>query len=394
MKLDEAIDLINEEELVEILEGLIRVPGHVNYDGQEKEISNYTADILKKEKINTEMQEVEPGRLNVIGKINGKNNGKSLVLNGHLDTVPPNDSMKSYEPKINGGKIYGLGTSDMKGAVAAMLYSLIIIKRASIELDGDLYFTGVIGEESGGTGTRFLINSGFRTDYFIVGEPTELKIVNSHKGCFLIDVIIEGKAAHASIPEKGANAIAAMGNFIYKINKEYIPELNKRIQQGVGCATLSYGIIQGGKKVNVVADKCILQIDRRWIASEKKEQLAKEIEKFLIDVCSENEDLKFYTVEKLPPDGYFGPFFLPENNEFVSMCKDAISMTGRKPLMSSMTGWTDGATILHAGIPGLILGPGSIEQAHTADEWVSLKEVTAAVKIYLSLIFKICINKN
>ena len=394
MKLDEAIDLINEEELVEILEGLIRVPGHVNYDGQEKEISNYTADILKKEKINTEMQEVEPGRLNVIGKINGKNNGKSLVLNGHLDTVPPNDSMKSYEPKINGGKIYGLGTSDMKGAVAAMLYSLIIIKRASIELDGDLYFTGVIGEESGGTGTRFLINSGFRTDYFIVGEPTELKIVNSHKGCFLIDVIIEGKAAHASIPEKGANAIAAMGNFIYKINKEYIPELNKRIQQGVGCATLSYGIIQGGKKVNVVADKCVLQIDRRWIASEKNKQLAKEIEKFLIDVCMENKDLKFYTVEKLPPDGYFGPFFLPENNEFVSMCKDAISMTGRKPLMSSMTGWTDGATILHAGIPGLILGPGSIGQAHAADEWVSLKEVTDAVKIYLSLIFKICINKN
>ncbi len=394
MKLNEVINLIDEEELVEMLEGLVRVPGHINYDVQEKEISIYTADILKKEKINTEMQEVEPGRFNVIGKINGKNNGKSLVLNGHLDTVPPNDSMKSYEPKINGGKIYGLGTSDMKGAVAAMLYSLIIIKRASIELDGDLYFTGVIGEESGGTGTRFLINSGFRPDYFIVGEPTELKIVNSHKGCFLIDVIIEGKAAHASIPEKGANAIAAMGNFIYKINKEYIPELNKRIQQGVGCATLSYGIIQGGKKVNIVADKCVLQIDRRWIASEKNEQLTKEIEKFLIDVCMENKDLKFYTVEKLPPNAYFGPFYLPENNEFVSICKDAISMTGIKPSMSSLTGWTDGATILHAGIPVLILGPGSIEQAHTADEWVSLKEVTDAVKIYLSLIFKICINKN
>lgn len=392
MKLDEAIDLIDEEELVEILKGLIRVPGHVNCISQEKEISNLTAEILKRENIDTELQEVEPSRLNVIGKISGKNKSKSLVLNGHLDTVPPNDSMKSYEPKINDGKVYGLGASDMKGAVAAMLYSLIIIKRKDIELDGDLYFTGVIGEESGGTGTRFLINSGFRPDYFIIGEPTELKIVNSHKGCFLLDVIIEGKAAHASMPEKGANAIAAMGNFIYKINKEYIPELNKRIQKGLGSPTINFGIIQGGKKVNVVADKCVLQIDRRWIASETNEQLAMEIEKFLIDVCIENKDLKFYTVQKLPPDGYFGPFYFPENNEFVSICKDAVSMTGRKPLMSSMTGWTDGATILHAGIPTLILGPGSAEQAHTADEWISIREVIDAVKIYLSLIFKICIN--
>jgi len=394
MKLDEAIDLIDEEELVEILKSLIRVPGHVNCISQEKEISNLTAEILKRENIDTELQEVEPGRLNVIGKINGKNKGKSLVLNGHLDTVPPNDSMKSYEPKINGGKVYGLGTCDMKGGVAAMLYSLIIIKRKDIELDGDLYFTGVIGEESGGTGTRFLINSGFRPDYFIIGEPTELKIVNSHKGCFLLDVIIEGKAAHASMPEKGANAIAAMGNFIYKINKEYIPELNKRIQKGLGSPTINFGIIQGGKKVNVVADKCVLQIDRRWIASEKNEQLTKEIEKFLIDVCKKNKDLKFYTVQKLPPDGYFGPFYFPENNEFVSICKDAVSMTGRKPLMSSMPGWTDGATILHAGIPTLILGPGSAEQAHTADEFITIREVIDAVKIYLSLIFNICINNN
>ncbi|MHB8280413.1 MAG: hypothetical protein ACYDIA_22610, partial [Candidatus Humimicrobiaceae bacterium] len=83
-------------------------PGHVNCISQEKEISNLTAEILKRENIDTELQEVEPGRLNVIGKINGKNKGKSLVLNGHLDTVPPNDSMKSYEPKINGGKVFKL----------------------------------------------------------------------------------------------------------------------------------------------------------------------------------------------------------------------------------------------------------------------------------------------
>jgi len=394
MKLAEAIKLIDEKELVGILKKLIMVPGHVNCALQEKEISDLTMKILKNENIYAEFQEVEPGRSNVIGKIIGHKKGRTLTLNGHLDTVPPNDSMDDYSAKVSNGKLYGLGASDMKGAVAAMLYALIIIKRMDIKLDGDLFFTGVIGEESGGTGTRHLINKGFKTDYVIVGEPTGLKIVNSHKGCFLLDVIIEGKAAHASMPEKGANAIAAMGDFISKINKEYIPELNSRIQKGVGSPTISFGIIHGGKKVNIVADKCILQIDRRWIVSEKKEMIIPEVEKFLLDICSVNKDLKFKVIPKLPQDGYFGPFFIPENHELIKICKDAVAFTGREALIDSFSGWTDGATVLHSGIPTAILGPGSMEQAHTADEWVSISEVFDAVKIYLALILKICINNN
>ena len=394
MKIEEAIGLIDEKELIEILKGLIRVPGHVNCTSQEKDISNLTLEILKNENIIAQFQEVEPDRSNVIGKINGHNRGKSLALNGHLDTVPPNDSMKDYEATVNDGRIYGLGTSDMKGGVAAMLYSLIIIKRMGIELDGDLYLTGVIGEESGGTGTRYLINNGFKPDYAVVGEPTELKIINSHKGCFLLDVIIEGKAAHASIPEKGANAIAAMGDFISKINKEYVPELKSRVQEGVGSPTINFGIIHGGKKVNVVADICTLQIDRRLIVSEKNEQIVPEIEKYLISVCKDNKDLKYKMISKLPADGYFGPFFIPEQHELIKMCKDAIAFTGKNPEIGSLSGWTDGATILHAGIPTVILGPGSMEQAHTADEWISVREIVDAVKVYLSLIFKVCINNT
>jgi len=394
MEIDKIIDLINSDELLDILEALIRIPGHVDCEEQENKISLHAAALLEKEKIYTELQEVESGRKNVISRIYGKHAGKSLVLNGHLDTVPPNSSMKNYEPSICDGKLYGLGSSDMKGGVAAMLYSLILIKRTNTELDGDLYFTGVIGEETGGTGTRFLINKGFRTDYAIVGEPTSLNIVNSHKGCCLVDVAIEGKAVHASIPQKGANAIAAMGNFIWKINNEYIPTLNKRIQEGVGSPTISFGVISGGKKVNVVADRCVLNIDRRWIDSENYQQIIPELEKYLKEVCSENKDLKYSIVAVLPPEGYFGPFFIPENHELVKMSKEAILVSGRIPGISSLSGWTDGATILNAGIPTVILGPGNMEQAHTADEWINISEIIDAVKIYLSLIFKICINKN
>jgi succinyl-diaminopimelate desuccinylase len=394
MKLAEAINFIDETELVGILKELVEVPGHVNCPSQEREISNLALEILKNENIVAEFQEVEPGRSNVIGKITGYRKGKSLALNGHLDTVPPNDRMADYKVTVNNGKLYGLGASDMKGAVAAMLYALIIVKRMDTKLDGDLYFTGVIGEESGGTGTRYLVNKGFRPDYTIVGEPTGLKIVNSHKGCFLLDVIIEGKAAHASMPGRGANAIAAMGDFISKINKEYIPELNSRVQEGVGSPTISFGIIHGGKKVNIVADKCILQIDRRWIVSEKKEMIIPEVEKFLTAICNSNKDLKFKVIPKLPQDGYFGPFFIPENHELIKICRDAAAITGREALIDSFSGWTDGATFSHAGIPTVILGPGDMEQAHTADEWVSISEVVDAVKIYLALISRICINDN
>ncbi|HAS92641.1 MAG TPA: hypothetical protein DCS12_10575, partial [Clostridiales bacterium] len=383
-------------EVISILKKLISVPGHINYPCQEKEISECALSIIKEEGIFAYLQEVEPGRNNVIAKIPGKDNGvagKSLTFNGHLDTVPPNDKMKSYEPEIQDGKVFGLGTVDMKGAVAAMIYSMFIIKRENICLDGDLFFTGVIGEESGGTGTRFLMNKGFKSDYFVVGEPTDLNIVNSHKGCFLMDVTITGKASHASMPEKGANAIGAMAFFVTKLNNKYIPVLNTRYQEGVGNPTINYGIIQGGKKVNIVADKCMLSIDRRWIDSEKNIDLISEIEPYLKKVCNLNPALRYEVRATLPKDGYFGPLFLPESHEFIDIAKAAMQDAGLKSQVVGMQGWTDGATILNKGFPALIIGPGDMCKAHSEDEFVSIKEIINAVKAYLSLAIKICKNQ-
>ena len=391
-ELEKLIEKIDENEVIDILKKLISVPGHINYPGQEKEISECTLNIIREEGIDVYLQEVEPGRNNVIAKIPGKSNGKSLTFNGHLDTVPPNDKMKSYESEIRDGRIYGLGAVDMKGAVAAMIYSMFLLKRADICLDGDLFFTGVIGEESGGTGTRFLMNKGFKSDYFIVGEPTDMNIVNSHKGCFLMDVIITGKAAHASMPEKGANAIGAMAFFITKLNNKYIPVLNTRYQEGVGNPTISYGIIQGGKKVNIVADKCTLTIDRRWIDSEKNIDLISEIEPYLKEVCNTNPDLKYEVHATLPRDGYFGPLFLPGNHEFIDIAKNAMENAGLSAVVAGMQGWTDGATILNRGFPTLVIGPGSMSKAHSEDEFVSIQEVIDAVKAYLSIALKVCKN--
>jgi succinyl-diaminopimelate desuccinylase len=391
--IEKLIKKIDEKEVVSILKKLISVPGHINCPEQENEISKCVLNIIKEEGIHAYLQEVEPGRNNVIAKIPGKENnnaGKSLTLNGHLDTVPPNDKMKSYEPEIKDGKVFGLGAADMKGAVAAMIYSMFILKRENVCLDGDLFFTGVIGEESGGTGTRFLMNKGFKSDYFIVGEPTDLNIVNSHKGCFLMDISITGKAAHGSMPEKGANAIGAMAFFITKLNNKYIPVLNTRYQDGVGNPTINYGIIKGGKKVNIVADKCTLAIDRRWIDSEKNIDLISEIEPYIKEACNTNPELRYEVRATLPGDGYFGPLFLPESHDYVDIVKTAMMDAGLKAQVAGMQGWTDGATILNKGFPTLILGPGSMSKAHSEDEFVSIKELTDSVKAYLSIVLKVC----
>ena len=390
------INQVDKKEVIELLEKLVMIPSHIYSINREEEISKFVYGIFQKESIDTILQEVEPKRYNIIATLNGckKEKTKSLALNGHLDTVPPNDSMLDIKPITKDGKIFGLGTTDMKSGVAAMMYAMILLKRLNIKLDGDLYFTGVVGEESGGTGTSFLVESGFKADYFIIGEPTGLEIVNTHKGCFQMDIVIEGKAAHASMPERGTNAIEAMAEFICLLKKEYVPKLKQRKQSRLGSPTINLGIINGGKKINVVADKCFLKIDRRWIDKEKNIDFIAEIKPYLKKVCDKNPNLKFKISSALPANRYFGPFYLDENSVFSRICKKALRNIGLKPKFNVLHGWTDGATILNKGYPTLIIGPGNVEVAHTAGEFVKVDQLETAVKIYLSLIYEICVDNK
>ncbi|MCD4761027.1 M20/M25/M40 family metallo-hydrolase, partial [bacterium] len=207
MKLDNIFNMINKEELLSEAENLIRIPSHLYTPGKEKEISKFIAGRFRNENFNVDLQEVEHSRYNVIVKMSGNRKGKSLALNGHLDIVPPGEDMVTpYNPTIKNGRLYGRGSADMKGAVGAMMYTLILLKKCRVILRGSVYFTGVIGEETGGTGTRFLVNSGFKPDFVIVGEPTNLNLVTSHKGVQQLSITIKGKAAHGDIPNKGVNA--------------------------------------------------------------------------------------------------------------------------------------------------------------------------------------------
>ncbi|KPJ86977.1 MAG: hypothetical protein AMS17_10070 [Spirochaetes bacterium DG_61] len=382
---------IEEKELVEICSELISIPSHFQVPNQEREISTFVSDTLTNIGVEVEEQKVKNGRFNVIAKIRGDDNGRSFALNGHLDTVPPGENMDTpYTATLKDGRLYGRGSCDMKGALGAMIYTLRLIKEHGISLGGDLYLTAVVGEETGGTGTRHLTEHGFRPDFAIVGEPTDLKIVTSHKGVCNIMVTVQGKPCHASTPENGANAIVAVSDFIQLLNSRLLPQLEKRTQERAGHASLNFGIIEGGTKINMVADRCSLQIDRRWVRGETLGQVISEIKELVNEVCKKDPNLSAEVQLMYPETHYYGPFVTDEKHEIVQLIIKALKAMGIKVSIAGMQGWTDAATFFNSGISVVLLGPGSIQQAHTNDEWVSVSQLTDSVRYYLSIINTIC----
>lgn len=391
MKLETLLESIEERELLEIVQDLIRIPSHLKIEQQEKQVSAFVRDELVKMGIEVDFQEVEKGRCNVIAKMKGKGGGRSLAFNGHLDTVPPGEGMRDpYLPVVKEGRLYGRGSCDMKGAVGAMMYTLLLFKKAGLTLEGDLYFTAVVGEETGGVGTRHLVQHGFRADYAIVGEPTDLTIVSSHKGVCSIEVEIRGRACHGSIPEQGSNAIVAVSDFIQKVKEKLLPELSRRTQEHVGCATLNFGVIHGGTKVNIVADRCTLELDRRWVRGESMQDAANEIESLVGEVCERDPGLHGEVRVLQPHDAYLGPLCVPEDHEVIGLVKNALRSIGRSPVVTGMQGWTDAATLHHGGTPTVIFGPGSISQAHTVEEYVEISQLIEAVKSYIAIAASVC----
>jgi acetylornithine deacetylase/succinyl-diaminopimelate desuccinylase len=383
---------LDSQELLGIAGDLIRIPSHFEVPGEESEIVCHLEGWLRRQGFDVQTTQVFPDRKNLIVRLPGQGKGKSLALNGHLDTVPPGSGMtQPYAPVIKDGRLYGRGACDMKGAVAAMLYAFLLLKRHNVELAGDLIFTGVIGEETGGTGTRHLVvKGGFRPDFAVVGEPTDMNIVISHKGVANLEAIVHGISCHASMPDLGANAITAACTFVQNVRERLAPALRKRTQEHVGCATVSVGVIKGGTKISMVADRCSVLIDRRWVDGETEEKVSSELADLLREACARDRRLSCEVRSLLPPGGYYGPFRIPEEHPLVSTARQVLGTRGLPASVGGMQGWTDAATLMHAGVPVILLGPGSVAEAHNDGEYVEVRQLVDAVGVYLSLAETIC----
>lgn len=387
----EVLNLIDKEELIEFIKSLISIPSHKLTEGQERQLGRFLADTLAKEGIEVHLQEVGDCRANVIGLIKGTEDGQSLMLNGHLDTVPPLDMPDPFTPRIMDGKLYGRGAADMKAGLGAMAYALMILQRAKIKLQGTLLLAGVIGEESGGIGTAFLVRNGPRADMAIVGEPTDLDIVIAHKGTEWLEIAVKGKAAHGSVPQEGVSAIIGATKVIQAIQERLVPKLQERRHELLNPPTINIGVIRGGEQPNIVPDECRLQLDRRWLPTETLESVIGELQHILAELAE--SDPRFCATLRRMEETSMVPHHPLETSATHPLVRTLKEVLQELRINSSLRGvdyWTDGASLSQAGIPTVVFGPGSIAQAHSDEEFVKLESVLIATKAYILTALRIC----
>lgn len=382
-------ELISEQEIVDLIRDLVRIPSYPGVECQETGVAEYIHRFFEREGIESEVIPVIDGRCNVVARIKGTGGGKTLLLTGHMDTVPPYDMPGNpFEVKIQDRRMTGRGVVDMKGAIACMIAAMAAIKRAGIELKGDLVFAGVIDEENKSEGTISLIKSGIKADAAIVGEPSQLDICVGHRGLEWFEFYFRGKTVHGGKQKEGINAINKAAKFMLRVEQELLPRIEGRKHPVIGESSMNYGLIRGGTQPSTVAGDCILQIDRRWIPGEKYEDVVAEYQRIIDAVKKEDRDfdasIKVMDVS-LMEDGFIHePMEIDLDHPIVEVLSKAVlQASGREPGKVSFTAWSDGGLLsTYAKIPTIILGPGDLESAHSAEEFLDIDEVVPAAYAY------------
>jgi len=374
-----------EDYALSLLSELIEVPS-VNPPGEKyDEICSKIQSALKELGFKTRIVEAVKGKPNLIGVLGyGK---PALLFNGHVDVVPPGmgwetDPFKAVEKD---GRIYGRGTADMKGALASMIAAVKKLSDEGVALKGSLIFTATVDEETGGLdGLGYLVRKeGLKADYCLSGEPTKLNVCRCEKGVYWSKISVKGKAAHGSTPERGINAIEKMSKIISALQSISF----KREHKILGRPTINIGVISGGTKINVVPDYCEILVDRRMLPAEDPKEVKGEIESALRSVKAA-DPLVDYRVEDLL---FADPFELPEDAPLVKKAVGAVEEAlGRRPEITGLTGFTDARfTAVDANIPSVLVGPGDIAQAHTANEFVEKRQILDAISVYETFLKKL-----
>lgn len=385
----------DDEELISLAQKLISIPSYHGLQYPEKEVAEYLYGFLQENGMHTVMVNALEGRPNVICEYgNGDDCQKTLMLNGHMDTVDvKNMTIDPFKGNIENGNIYGRGSVDMKSAVAAMAMALVFVKRAGVELGGKVYFAGVVDEERGAEGTRYIAKNGPKTKYAIVGECTDMEIHIGHRGLEWIQIRVEGKYAHGGTPESGINAIEKMNKIITKISDNLLPSIKKRTHPIVGPAFLNYGTINGGTQPSTVAGECVLKLDRRWLPSETRESIIDELNDIISEMQRDDKDLKAHASSISTKDSMglgYPPMVCSPSSPIVRSLEKVSMQLRKSSRVSSFPAWTDGAILSHFGTETVIFGPGHLSSAHSDKEFCPVQDIIDTCKAYIYVILDIC----
>ena len=210
----------SDKEVVKLTQNLVRIPSHKEVPTREKEVSDYIYKYCRENGLEVEYQNVDGSRKNVNIYLKGQGRGKTILFNGHTDTVPPYQMIiDPYKGEVKDGFLWGRGSNDMKGALASMITAALAIKRRGEKLPGDIIISAVVGEEEKSEGTEMLVMSGVKADGAVVGEPSNYEYAIGHRGLEWLEIKFYGKAAHGGVPKEGLNAISMASKFIEEVEK-------------------------------------------------------------------------------------------------------------------------------------------------------------------------------
>ncbi|CAG0934473.1 acetylornithine deacetylase [Thermoflexales bacterium] len=380
---------IDRNHLQQLLADLVHInsinPSLVPGSAGEREIAAYLTSAMQRLGLTVAQHEPAPNRVSVVGTLPGSGKGKSLMLNGHIDTVGVEHMPNPFSGEIREGKLYGRGAYDMKGGVAAMLTAAKALRDAGLALKGDLLLAAVADEEYASIGTADIAKR-YQPNAAIVAEPTELQLALAHKGFVWLEVTVSGKAAHGSRPQLGIDANLKMGRFLHELDR-LEQELRARQPHSlIGPPTLHAAMLNGGREMSVIADRCELRIERRTIPGETEAQVVAELQA-LLDRLSASDEAFHATVKS-----FFArePFEVAAEAPIVKAVQAATATVLRHPIdPSGVSFWTDAALLTAAGIPTVVFGPIGAG-AHAAEEWIDLHSVEQAALIYAQTALEYC----
>ena len=365
---------IARDPLFDQLADLVRIdstnPELVSGGTGESEIAQYVAEAMRDLGLEVDLWEPLPNRPNVVGVLPGSGGGRSLMLNAHTDTVGVEGMDAPFSPRIEDGRMYGRGTQDMKGSLAAQLAAVRALQAADVDLAGDLMVAAVIDEEHKSRGTEAVLEQ-YEPDGAIVTEPTDLELVLAHKGFAWIDVTTQGRAAHGSRPDEGVDANMHMGRVLSELD---VLEQTLRAGNGhplVGSPSLHVPQIQGGTASSVYADQCRLRVERRTIPGETASAAVEEVQSILTEL--RDADSAFAATSDLAFDRE--PFEESPDAEIAEAVRGASKrVLGETSPNAGQTYWTDAALLQASGTETVVFGPRGAG-LHTTEEWVDLDSV-------------------
>jgi len=336
----------------------------------EENVALAVAAHMRESGMDVVVEDVAPGRQNVVGMLEGRSAGRSLMLCGHSDTVGVEGMDSPFDPIERDGRMFGRGSGDMKGGVAAMVAAARTLASEGWD-KGRLLVAAVVDEEYMSIGAEALVKS-WSADAAVITEPTGLKVAIGHKGFSWVEIVTEGRAAHGSRPAEGRDAIMRMGRVLQRL-EDLTQQLKARVPHPVlGQASLHASIINGGRELSTYPERCVLQLERRNVSAEAPDIAMREVEEILDSL--RHEDREFVASARLMFDR--APYETPAEHDLPRRLETAVKHIGHDTCREGMTYWTDAAILGQAGIPTVVFGPGG-EGFHAREEFVFVDHVEA-----------------